>query len=254
MAEQLEGGRNNIMKDNNIVFRPSHEWTPNVHGFLKFLHRCGFSKVPYPHGISEDGQEMVSFVEGDVFNEALPQEVKSDDALISFATFIRTFHDLGAKYIEHINGNEIWMLPVQTEVETMCHGDLAPYNTVLKGNKVVGLIDFDALHPGSRLWDISYALYRWIPLMSDENPENFGSRLDKSRRIALFFAAYGTDVVVGEDVFELVIKRLEYLVSFMKKEAYNGDHVFIQHIDEGHVKGYLKDIEYIKEQWLRFRV
>lgn len=252
MAEHLDGGRDNIIKDKNIVFRPSHEWTGNVHGFLRFLHEHGFLKVPYPFGINENGQEMVSFVEGEVFNEELSQEAKSDEVLISFAKLIRTFHDLGAEYIKLLKGNENWMLPVLTNIETMCHGDLAPYNTVLKDKKVVGLIDFDTLHPGSRLWDIAYALYRWIPLMTNENPENFGSRPDKSRRIEIFFAAYGMDEIVREDVFDLVIKRLEYLVTFMKQEAENGNTIFRQHIIDGHVNGYLGDIEYIREQWLRY--
>lgn len=250
MAEHLQGGRDQISKEKNIVVRPSHEWTPYVHGFLGFLHRHEFSKVPYPYGINENGQEMVSFVEGEVFNEELPQEVRSDEVLISFAQLIRNFHDLGAEYIKRLNGNENWMLPVQTEVETMCHGDLAPYNTVLKGKEVVGLIDFDTLHPGSRLWDIAYALYRWIPLMSDENPENFGSRLDKLRRTELFFSTYGMTEIVNKEVFELVIRRLEYLVSFMKQEADKGDPVIKQHIDDGHLRGYLKDIEYIREEWV----
>ena len=57
----------------------------------------------------------------------------------------------------------------------MCHGDFAPYNVVLKGEQAVGIIDFDTCHPGSRLWDISYALYRWSPFMHLKNPDRLGS-------------------------------------------------------------------------------
>lgn len=249
MIEHLDGGRDNIIKNNDIVYRPSHEWTSNVHDFLRYLHKCGFVKVPLPQGINEDGQELVSFVDGEVFNNELSQDARSDDTLISFAKFIRKFHDLGADYIECLNGNEKWMLPVQTEIETMCHGDLAPYNTALEGKRVVGLIDFDTLHPGSRIWDVSYALYRWIPLMSEDNPENFGTRSDKTRRIELFFETYGTDAIDQEGVFDWVIRRLEYLVSYMKQEANNGDESFEQHINDGHIKSYLEDVKYIREQW-----
>lgn len=250
MADRLDGGRDNIFRDQNIVFRPSHEWTTNVHDFLRFLHNRGLSKVPYPHGIDNDGQEMVSFVEGDVFNKMLPREVRSDETLKSFAAFIRIFHDLGAEYIQHLKGTENWMLSVQTDVETMCHGDLAPYNNVLQGSSVVGLIDFDTLHPGSRMWDIGYALYRWIPLMSDKNPENFGSHIDKARRIELFLNAYGMDSVAREELFDMIIRRLEYLVFFMKQKADQGDSNFRQNILDGHLKSYLDDIEYIREEWL----
>ncbi|NCA99857.1 MAG: aminoglycoside phosphotransferase family protein [Clostridia bacterium] len=254
MAERLVGGRENIMRDLERVYRPSHEGSICVHDFLRYLHSCGFNSVPFPFGINEIGQEEVSFVEGTVFNGALSQDARSDETLIAFAQYIRRFHDFGAEYIEHLSGDEKWMLPVQTKIETMCHGDLAPYNTVLSGQSIVGLIDFDTLHPGSRLWDLSYALYRWIPLMSDDNPGNFGSRSDKSRRIELFLDAYGTDVVSREDVFKWVIRRVEYLVVFMSQEAADGDETFKQHIEDGHLKGYLDDLIYIRKTWANQKI
>lgn len=250
MSERLNGGRDNIIKKDGILYRPSNEWSVYVQEFLKFLHKHGFDTVPYPLGFTKDGQEMLTFIEGDVFNNELPTEVKSIDALISFAKYIRKFHDLGANYIERLSGEEKWMLPIGTKVETMCHGDLAPYNTVMKGGKVMGLIDFDTLHPGSRLWDISYALYRWIPLMADENPENFGTLLDKENRIKHFMAAYGGESLGNGDLFMWVIRRLEYLISFMHQEAASGNETFKGHIEAGHVIGYRKDIEYIRKYWL----
>jgi thiamine kinase-like enzyme len=114
----------------------------------------------------------------------------------------------------------------------------------------IGLIDFDTLHPGSRLWDISYALYRWVPLMSERNSENYGRHVDKSRRVEKFLSAYGKDVIDEEKIFAWIIKRLQYLVEFMKQEALNGDETFKQHIEEGHLQIYIDDIEYIKKNWL----
>ena len=246
MIQQLEGGRKSITRDDDRVYRPAHEWSYDVHQFLKYLHEKGFNRVPFPYAIHGTGQEEVSFIAGEIHNGLLPDNVKSDETLIEFAKFIRTFHDLGAEYIQSLTGDEKWMLPIQTNVETMCHGDLAPYNTVVDGKHIVGLIDFDTLHPGSRLWDIAYALYRWIPLMSDSNPEDFGDKSDKLRRLKIFFKAYGTDLVNMDNVMSSVIKRLEFLVTFMEKEAHDGDQNFENHIAEGHIERYLEDIEYIK--------
>ena len=249
MAERLDGGRDDIIRDKDVVYRPAHEWSIYAHEFLKYLYECGFEQVPFPKGFILDQREILTFVDGEVFNEELPQAVKSDTVLIEFAKLIRRYHDLGAEYVERLTGDENWMLPIQTEIETMCHGDLAPYNTAILESSIVGLIDFDTLHPGSRLWDISYALYRWIPLMSEDNPESFGSELDKSRRIEKFIEAYGTDIVDWDNVFNCVIGRLEFLVDFMKQEAVNGDETFEQHIEDGHIKGYIEDIKYIKKNW-----
>lgn len=249
MNEFLEGGRGGIYREDNYVFRPAEIWTEYVHLYLKYLHSKGFNKVPFPFGIDKDGIEKISYVEGNVYNELLPEEVKSDEALISFCTLMKQFHDIGEEYIHKLTGNEQWMLPIRTPVETMCHGDLAPYNIVFKGKKITGIIDFDTLHPGPRLWDISYALYRWIPLMSPDNPENFGSEDDKHRRLSLFTKTYVLNDRDNKEIIKYVIQRIEYLVSFMEREAEKGNLTFKQYIEDGHLSQYRTDLSYIKLYW-----
>lgn len=248
MNEYLDGGRDTIYRQDNYIFRPAAGWSSHVHDFLKYLHSKGFDKVPYPYGIDNEGIEKLSYVEGTVYNDLLPDEVKSDETLISFCNLIKQFHDLGETYVKTLTGQEQWMLPVRTPVETMCHGDLAPYNITIEGKKAIGIIDFDTLHPGPRLWDISYALYRWIPLMSPDNIENFGSDEDKKRRMKLFLQTYGLTDISYSEIINQVIKRLEYLVEFMKKEAAAGNSTFQQHIDAGHLDIYLRDIDYMANQ------
>lgn len=249
MHEFLEGGRDGIYREGNYVFRPAEFWTEHVHLYLKYLHSEGFNKVPFPFGIDNDGIEKISYVEGNVYNELLPEEVKSDETLISFCILIKQFHDIGEKYIENLTGKEKWMLPVRTPIETMCHGDLAPYNVTVNGKKTIGIIDFDTLHPGPRMWDISYSLYRWIPLMSPDNPENFGNEDDKHRRLDLFIRTYGLNDKDNKKIIKYVIQRLEYLISFMEIEAENGNITFRQHIEDGHLTQYRRDLNYIESNW-----
>ena len=67
--EVLQGGRKDkILKEEDKVIRPGNKWTPHVHSFLSFMHENGFDHVPKPYGISESGMEMVSFVDGIVYN------------------------------------------------------------------------------------------------------------------------------------------------------------------------------------------
>jgi hypothetical protein len=245
----LDGGREDIYRECNCVFRPAEAWTEHVHSYLKYLHSEGFIKVPFPFEIDNNGIEKISYVEGNVYNDLLPEEVKSDEALISFCKLVKRFHEIGEKYIELLTSKEQWMLPVRTPIETMCHGDLAPYNIVMEGKKAIGIIDFDSLHPGPRLWDIAYSLYRWIPLMSPDNLENFGSEDDKKRRLNLFITTYGLNDNNNKEIIKYVIDRLEYLVSFMEYEAKNGNKTFIQDIEEGHLGLYRKDIDYIELNW-----
>lgn len=122
MNEYLEGGRDTIYKQDNCVFRPATAWSSHVHDFLKYLHSQGFHKVPYPYEIDKYGFEKLSYVEGTVYNDLLPDEVKSDETLISVCKLIKQFHDMGEGYIKTLTGRETWMLPARTPVETMCHG------------------------------------------------------------------------------------------------------------------------------------
>ena len=40
-----------------------------------------------------------------------------------------------------------WQLPPQDPTEVICHGDVGPYNAVLREGRIVALIDFDTAHP-----------------------------------------------------------------------------------------------------------
>ncbi len=246
MSEILEGGREKIYREGDIVVRPADKWTKDIHLFLQYLHDNGFDKVPYPHGIDEEGRERVGYVKGEVHNGILPEEVRSDETLIDIAKMQRRYHDLGEKYIKNLRGDEEWMLTKQEPVEVMCHGDLAPYNIAMDGKEVVGIIDFDTLHPGPRLWDIAYTVYRSVPLMDKENEEDFGTEEDKERRLNLFIEAYGLEGIDKKTILEWVIKRVEGVVNFMKVEAEKGNETFKKHIEEGHLETYLKDLEYLK--------
>lgn len=155
--EILSGGREGkIYKESERVIRPANEWTPDVHSFLRYLYENNFKNIPIPCKITEDGKEVVSFVAGDVYNYPLPELLLRDETLVSVAKMLRRYHDVGEQYIQKLTGREKWMLPAVYPIEVMCHGDFAPYNvTILDGN-VWGMIDFDTLHPGPRIWDVAY--------------------------------------------------------------------------------------------------
>lgn len=246
MVDYLHGGRNNqIFKRDNMIYRPANVWSPSVQLFLKYLHQKGFDCVPYPYGFDNAGHEIVGFVEGQVYNDLLPKDIRSDETLMSVASTLKTFHDLGAEYIHLLSGDEPWMLNMMYPIEVMCHGDYAPYNIAFKEKRVSGIIDFDTLHPGPRLWDIAYTLYRWIPLMHPDNPEDFGDEASKLRRLTLFCDTYGLEETNHHVLYDWVVKRLEALIEYMTAESSKGDETFTENVDNGHIQTYLSDVQYI---------
>lgn len=140
--EVLHGGRRGkISKEEDKVIRPGNKWTSHVQSFLSFMHENGFNNIPKPYGINESGMEMVSFVDGTVYNDSLPNEILTNEILVEVAKLLRRYHDIGEKYVHRLTGEEVWMLPKQLPVEVMCHGDFAPYNITFVDGCVHGIID-----------------------------------------------------------------------------------------------------------------
>jgi aminoglycoside phosphotransferase (APT) family kinase protein len=113
-----------------------------------------------------------------------PRRIAVMPSLVQAARLLRTIHDATeAVAAQWTTG---WRAPVQAPVEVICHGDFAPYNCVFVDDKLVGVFDFDFAHAGPRVWDIAYALYRFVPMADPAQTEGFGSPDAQARRMRLF--------------------------------------------------------------------
>ncbi len=129
--EELTGGRiGKIYKEANYVIRPSNEWTQHVHSFLSFMIEKGADFVPKPISISGE-KEVISYMEGEVFNYPLPEKLLTDDMIVSVANLLLKYHKCSEKYVCELTNHEQWMLPANYPVEVICHGDYAPYNITI---------------------------------------------------------------------------------------------------------------------------
>jgi hypothetical protein len=244
--EVLCGGRENkIFRITDRVIRPSAAWTPHVHNFLNFLIDEGVTYVPQPYGINENGEESLSYVQGEVYNYPLPKFMLQDHMIISSATLLRSFHVVSGRYIDKLTHKEEWMLPSVDPIEVMCHGDFAPYNVTIVDGETFGMIDFDTLHPGPRMWDIAYAVYRWVPFTNPTNRDDCFSLEEQIRKAKLFLDTYGLELKDRELLPQMMADRLMNLIRYMKIQAENGNQDFQKNIDEGHMDLYINDIQYI---------
>ncbi|MBK7894064.1 MAG: aminoglycoside phosphotransferase family protein [Candidatus Promineifilaceae bacterium] len=247
--EFLQGGRKNkIGRIANTVHRPAGPWTQSVHALLRQVRAAGFTAVPHPLGFDEAGNEIVTFLAGDVCNYPLSAAAASQEALVSAAQLLRAYHEASRTFLAQNLESHTWLLPSQTPIEVICHGDFAPYNVVLNGRLAVGLIDFDTAHPGPRIWDIAYALYRWAPFTHPQNPDRLGNLETQIERARLFCDAYGFPVAQRHNLVEMMILRLETLVTYMQAEAQKGNEAFIANLADGHHLLYRADIEYLGEK------
>lgn len=246
--EYLQGGRKNkIVRFENVVHRPAGFWSKSVHALLNHVRAEGFFGVPEPLGFDEDGNEVLTFLDGEVSNYPLSANASTLGVLTSAAKLLRSYHDATVSFLDHIEDTYSWMLPPRDPVEVVCHGDYAPYNVVLHDDEAVAIIDFDTAHPSPRIWDTAYAIYRWAPLHHPDNPDGFGSFEDKMQRARLFLDNYGLSVEQRRQLIVVTIERIQALVNFMFAEAGTGNEAFQENIADGHHLAYLADIEYLQE-------
>ncbi|GAA3109195.1 hypothetical protein GCM10010520_62170 [Rhizobium viscosum] len=116
---------------------------------------------------------MLSFIPGYV-----PDDLGHfDDAQLAAAVrLLRRFHDATSDF----------PLVRDMGAEVMCHNDWGPPNAVFRDHLPCGMIDFDTLAPGLRLWDLGYFAFVWLDLGNDDYTGD-----EQIRRLEVVAQAYG---------------------------------------------------------------
>ena len=247
MYESLSGGHSGrVFRDGNRVIKKASPWTPSVHSLMETLRNAGINYVPKNFGVTSEGLEVLEFVEGEVPIYPFPEWVWNDDLLIDVARKMRKFHD--ADLVGEFGERE-WRRGKVSPTEVMCHGDLAPYNTVCEGGRVKSFIDWDYALPAPRGWDLGYAAYRWVSLTHPNNRDGRKQDLDEQkRRLQLFALSYGD--FSSTEIIHWAMRRLEDLISHSRSEARLGNVNMQDTIDAGHVTLYERDLQWLKEVYL----
>ncbi|MDG4808766.1 phosphotransferase [Micromonospora sp. WMMD1120] len=241
------GGVNEVIRVGATVRRPTGPWSPRVHGLLRHLAARGFRGSPRFLGMTDDGHEILDFLPGDVSDYPASPAAASAEALATAARLLRAYHDATVEYARHAP-RDGWQVAATEPVEVICHGDYAPHNCVLDGDRVVGIIDFDHAQPGPRRWDVAYAAYRWVPMTAPGNADGFGTTAEQAARLRFFCDEYGLDDAGRAGLVDTVAARLHALVDFMRTQAGAGNRAYAGHLADGHHVQYLADAAYVRDQ------
>lgn len=241
----LDGGVNNVTRHRNTVLRPMGPWSPTVHRLLLHLRARGFTLSPGYRGVTNEGLEILDYMEGTIGGYPVTPEAGTLEALKSAAHALRDLHDASATFTRE--RGDTWMLPARAPGEVICHGDFGPHNCVLQGTDLVGVIDFDAAHPGPRLWDVAYSVYRWAPMSGASEVADARTVLEQAQRVQIFCDEYGLPRESRESLADMVVERLRALVTFMRDRAAGGVATYARHIERGDDLLYEADIKYVLE-------
>lgn len=206
----LSGGHlSRVVRIDETVRRPCSFWSPAVHRLLVELRRAGFSGAPEFLGTDELGREVLSWVDGEAASGApLPGYVWTDSALERVGGLLRELHDASALFVRELVDLKWQQIPLaRAAAEVMCHNDCAPWNTVFRDGVPVAFIDWDLAAPGTRLWDVAYAAWHWVPLWVDQRAldHGFEELADRPRRLRLLCDAYG--LADRSDLLSVVERR-----------------------------------------------
>jgi Ser/Thr protein kinase RdoA (MazF antagonist) len=203
--------------------------------------------APRLHGTTADGtREILGYLPGDSGYPPLSLAWRSEGTLISVAGAVRELHDVTQGFVAP--EPERWHrveLAVPAVIDCIGHGDLAPWDILLDGTRVTGIIDWDTAGPSNRVWDLAYLAHHLVPFHPTEDLAGFGwdTEPDRAGRLQLLAGAYGHDV------------RAEQIVDFAPAAAGDGraprrphhaaDPAYTVHAEEDHPAGYRRAAAYI---------
>jgi phosphotransferase family enzyme len=219
--QPLGGNVSAAVKVGDTVRRRAGPWTPAVHALLEHLRRAGFDAAPEPLGMDEQGRAVLKFIPGEVHQgwpEPMPSWVYEDEVtLVGAAQLLRRYHDLLSTFTPPPDAR--WRIIAPGAHEVICHNDWAPYNALFEGHRPVEMLDWDSAGPGSRVWDVGWSAYTWVPLKPDGN--TVIPLPMRASRLARFCAAYRG--VEPSEVLETLVPQLRFLADFVQAEADAGD-------------------------------
>lgn len=250
--EVFVGGVNQVIRVSDKVLRPSGPWTPAVHALLNHLAASGFTNAPKAYGVTSEGREVLDFIPGEVPGSEF---VCTDAALSIVGAMLREMHDatIGFTPPDSPATPAHWYFPPREPAEVICHGDIAPYNTVFRDGHPVAFIDFDTAHPAPRIWDVAYAAFRFVPLADPAEPDCPLSTARQAARLRILADAYGLAPRSRDDLPSAACARLRSMVDHIRSQAAAGNAAFAAHQAAGHDAYYLSTAAYIRSRSSFFR-
>lgn len=241
-----DGNMTPVVRRGEEVRRTRSPWWQASAAVLNHLKRVGFDSAPKLLGYDSE-TERLSFVPGKSAPATL-EGFQNDDVLISVGRLIRTYHDAMSTFIDP--GTIEWpvMVGVPRSDGTICHNDIAPWNTIFRELTPVALIDWDLVGPGTRAWDLAYAAWRFAPLYPDQQ---FGTPAERLRRISVLLDAYELPAIEREDFISLIRARMRTSYQTVEVWGRRGVPGFDKLYRESMHVGALEDICWLEVHLLR---
>ena len=217
-GQRLAGGNvGGAVRIGSTVRRSTGSWTPAVHALLDYVADTDLEMTPRVLGLDSRGREVLTYLPGRVIDESA--ETASESLLVEAMRWLRRYHDSVADF-DHPGPWRNASRQSDAEDSVLCHHDFAPYNvaasTSAEGDRLVGVFDWDMAGPGSRLEDLAFAAWNWVPLHQPVPAVHAADRLGRMAQ------EYGRGVD-ARDILRGVVPRLEESIDRIATGQRAGD-------------------------------
>jgi Ser/Thr protein kinase RdoA (MazF antagonist) len=224
--EQVLTGGNvaaEVVRVGQTVRKPAGPQTPAVEAFLRHLQAVGFTGAPRTLGCDDRGRHVLEFLPGHLAHDLPPLD---DADLDRVGLLIRELHDASEGF-EPPAGARWWVVIPPDRADLICHHDLAPWNLIVNSDRWA-FIDWDGAGPGSRLWDLAYAIKAFVPLEAGGDPAADGAR------IRVLADGYGLNPVQRAELPPLIAAHTRGMHDLLRSSAVSGVQPWARLYAEGH--------------------
>ena len=214
------------------VWRPATANSKSVAQLLRYLSTHGFEGAPQLLSLESKGDMWVSWVDGWV-----PEEDQAwmlgTDALVSVGRLLRSYHDAACGFVPTGGFEE-----GPTELSAgaiVCHGDIAPRNTVFRDGQAAAFIDWDRIWISNPLWDLGHAIWQFGPVCPNDDLWLSSSPAlpDRRERIRALVGGYGVDPGGANEIARMVEDVIAGCRRSVERKAAAGSKPFKRMIAEG---------------------
>jgi len=231
----LGGAVTEAVRVGMTVRRPAASQDAAVAALLVHLERAGFTGAPRYLGRDEGGRSVLTWIDG--WSPAPTQEqLISVDAVRSVGALLRQYHDAVAGYRPGAAGAVFLDGPrVLSAGQVVCHGDIAPRNTVFVAGTPVAFIDWDGAWISDPLWDVGHAIWQFAPLDPDRRLRATGWHdiPDRLSRATALADGYGLSQAARAELPARIAPMIRQCAAGVEARVRAGEPAFIRLADAG---------------------